>query len=273
MSKLFITALILIAIFTSAPAMAADSDAVCVQKNLARLDAYSGAIDGIVGRQTRSGISRVISGSGVKNLPNSITVKNTETWCAKLKNIKGLKSTSLPRLAATLYYSAQQDDYASGSSARFRDIDGKVLRKGSNDFKRAASIEGTAVFSNGQVLNYHERVGGEVRWEQTRHGYGIDARGCPLVPFRSAAVDPRVIPLGTKMIIHETRGMRLPGGKTHDGIWYATDTGDGITGKRIDLFTGAGIASMDIVERHNIGHLQRLNTEYLAKNISCKSIR
>jgi len=162
------------------------------------------------------------------------------------------------KLAATLYYAAREQDYDTGNPVPFRDVNGETLHMGSAAFKKAASIEGTAIFTDGTVLNYHKRIGGEVRWIRIRSKLGLDARGCPLVPFRSAAVDPSVIKLGSRLEISETVGMRLPDGGRHDGVWYAADTGDGIDGHRIDLFTGLGADSMKAVERHGIGHLQKL---------------
>ncbi len=161
-------------------------------------------------------------------------------------------------LRATLYYTALERDYVPGNSAEFRDVSGNILRRGSEEFFQAASIEGSARFVDGQVLNYHQRVGGEVRWMKIDAELGLDARGCELVPFRSAAVDPTAVALGTVMLLAETKGMLLPDGSAHDGIWIAADTGDSILGDRIDLYTGAGMGSMVVPRRHGIQHLQEL---------------
>ena len=71
-----------------------------------------------------------------------------------------------------------------------------------------------------------------------------DSLGCAVSPMRTLAVDPRFLPRRSIVFIKETVGMRMPGGKTHDGLWYASDTGGSIKGSRVDLFTGAGRASM-----------------------------
>lgn len=71
-----------------------------------------------------------------------------------------------------------------------------------------------------------------------------DSLGCVVSPMRTLAVDPRFLPKRSVVFIKETVGLRLPGGGTHDGMWYASDTGGAIKGSRIDLFTGAGRASM-----------------------------
>ena len=58
----------------------------------------------------------------------------------------------------------------------------------------------------------------------------------PLVPLRSVAVDPAVVPLGS---IGHLR-VALPGGEAFSGLVVAMDTGTAIAGPgRIDLFCGA----------------------------------
>ena len=71
-----------------------------------------------------------------------------------------------------------------------------------------------------------------------------DSLGCRVVPMRTVATDPRVIPRRSILFIKETVGMELPGGGAHDGIWYASDTGGAIKGQRIDLYSGQNSGSM-----------------------------
>jgi 3D (Asp-Asp-Asp) domain-containing protein len=102
---------------------------------------------------------------------------------------------------------------------------------------------------------------GEMRWKVSPHRYGVGALGCRLLAFRSAAVDKTVIPLGSKLIIPETRGMVLSDGTEHDGVWYAVNTGGDIKRGRIDLFVGAGKAPLAIPIRQgclrdHVGTLQ-----------------
>ncbi len=79
----------------------------------------------------------------------------------------------------------------------------------------------------------------------TGHGVGSrDSMGCRAVPMRTLAVDPHIVPKGTVVYIKETVGLPMPGGRFHDGLWYASDVGGAIKGERIDLYTGAGQASM-----------------------------
>lgn len=79
-----------------------------------------------------------------------------------------------------------------------------------------------------------------------------DSLGCQTVAMRTAAVDPRVVARRTVLFIPETVGMKMPDGSTHDGYWYASDTGGSVKGQRIDLYTGSSRASMAPVMKVNM---------------------
>lgn len=72
----------------------------------------------------------------------------------------------------------------------------------------------------------------------------LDSLGCAVSPMRTLAVDPKVIPRRSIVFIEETVGMVMPDGRLHDGLWYASDIGGAIKGKKVDLFTGSGKGSM-----------------------------
>lgn len=67
-----------------------------------------------------------------------------------------------------------------------------------------------------------------------------EARARPLTPFRTIAVDPNVIPLGSVVFIGELRGAAFQrDGQIliHDGFLIADDFGGAVEGNHIDLFT------------------------------------
>lgn len=68
--------------------------------------------------------------------------------------------------------------------------------------------------------------------------WGLDSTGGSLVPFKSIAVDPNVIDLGTKIYIEQFDGIKIGPKQYHNGCVVATDTGYSIKGKHIDVFTG-----------------------------------
>ena len=73
-------------------------------------------------------------------------------------------------------------------------------------------------------------------------GGNITALGTPVTPWYTVAVDPRVIPLGSKI--------RIEG---YDGIFYCADTGSAIKGLIIDVAVGSkSEASRLGIQYHNV---------------------
>src|SRR5258706_2271954 len=162
------------------------------------------------------------------------------------------------KLRASLYSTALERDYWNAKDGAFTARDGSALHRTSRAFVAAASIQGSARLKDGRMLMIDGRDEGEIHWKVSPHRYAVGALGCRLLAFRSAAVDKSVIPLGSKLIIPETRGMVLPDGTQHDGVWYAVDTGAGIKHGRIDLFVGTGKAPLATAIRRGIGHLETI---------------
>jgi 3D (Asp-Asp-Asp) domain-containing protein len=86
----------------------------------------------------------------------------------------------------------------------------------------------------------------------------LDSLGCKVVPMRTMAVDKTLIPRRSVLFIKETVGLKMPDGKAHDGYWYASDVGGAIKGQRIDLYTGAGAASMNPIRKLNLATLSAI---------------
>jgi 3D (Asp-Asp-Asp) domain-containing protein len=102
-------------------------------------------------------------------------------------------------------------------------------------------MEGSGWTEDGRVINYDGkcRFGTGVCFEVLDgevHPYGRGAGRRPLVPFRSVAVDPRLVPIGEPLYIPELDGILLPDGTIHDGCVRADDTGGGIKKKKMDFF-------------------------------------
>jgi 3D (Asp-Asp-Asp) domain-containing protein len=83
----------------------------------------------------------------------------------------------------------------------------------------------------------------------------LDSLGCKVVAMRTVAVDKHLIPTRSVLFIKETVGLKMPDGSTHDGYWYASDSGSAIKGERIDLYTGANARSMSGVKGLNLASL------------------
>jgi 3D (Asp-Asp-Asp) domain-containing protein len=59
-----------------------------------------------------------------------------------------------------------------------------------------------------------------------------------LVPYRTLAVDPKVIRVGSVLYMPALDGVHLPNGEIHDGFVFAHDEGQSIKSNRIDVFVG-----------------------------------
>lgn len=120
-----------------------------------------------------------------------------------------------------------------------RTHDGKVIARVAPSFKRQLDMEGSARLRDGRVVNLDEKVHGDRRYLVVRNApFGLGALGYKLIPYRTVAVDPKVIKLGTVLYIPSLVGVRLPSGEVHDGFAFACDAGQGIVSHRIDLFVG-----------------------------------
>jgi 3D (Asp-Asp-Asp) domain-containing protein len=84
---------------------------------------------------------------------------------------------------------------------------------------------------------------GKVRFKISEGVYGEGTDGLSLVPFRTIAVDRRIIPIGSVVYIPAARGVpiTLSSNQTaiHDGYFYAADVGHLIQENHIDVFLGA----------------------------------
>jgi 3D (Asp-Asp-Asp) domain-containing protein len=125
----------------------------------------------------------------------------------------------------------------------------------------SAALEGTAlvVMPDGEevMVNYaglgrsrqvdcrkfYPKLGkvGRSRFRRARGRFG-DGAGGSLVPFRTLAVDPRKIALGSAVYVPAARGVAitLPDGTVahHDGWFFAGDRGGAIRGDHVDVFLG-----------------------------------
>lgn len=115
----------------------------------------------------------------------------------------------------------------------------------SHEFATQLAIQGTGKLRDGRVLNIWGRCSCDHSpcFKVTANQWGTAGSGKPLQPFRTVAVDPRVIPLGSLLYVPLLEGRTMPGrppwgGFVHDGCVVADDTGGHIDGNRLDLFVG-----------------------------------
>ncbi len=115
----------------------------------------------------------------------------------------------------------------------------------SKEFAAALSLQGTGLLKDGRVVNVwgHCSCDHSPCFKVTESKWGTAGTGRPLQPFRTVAVDPKVIKLGSLLYVPILEGRTMPGrspwgGFVHDGCVVADDTGGGIDGNQLDLFVG-----------------------------------
>lgn len=168
-------------------------------------------------------------------------------------------------LWATYYYVHQATEIAGGQP--ILDMNGKALTRISRKDWCYGSLQGTVqvVNSHGVPVTYNyvgrgsrEQVDcsayfsslsgstlsgvNSTRFEAVAAPYGLGTGGYNLVPYRTIAVDPNRIPIGSVIYIPAARGTKiiLPSGQqvVHDGYFFAADVGGAIRGNHIDIFIG-----------------------------------
>lgn len=146
------------------------------------------------------------------------------------------------RARITFYWVADESDpiYRDAQRALVKDVKGKIIARTSRKFRKHLLLEGSGRTRDGRVLTYQRHVNGEARFRVTRHQYGAGIGRCPLVPYRTIAVDPKFVALGTRVYIPEFKGVKLPDGTLHDGIFMAHDRSHSVRGSHVDLFTKTG---------------------------------
>jgi len=165
-------------------------------------------------------------------------------------------------LWATYYYVPRVRHDPNGFALRDMHDHGLGPRLSRRDWCEAA-MQGTVLIDApgmaGRLVNYagtranlevdckpvypkHPAIG-RSRFTLASGPFGTAATG-NLVPLRTIAVDPKVIPLRRVVYIPAARGTRvwMPDGRpaVHDGYFYAGDVGGAIKGTHIDVFVGAG---------------------------------
>jgi 3D (Asp-Asp-Asp) domain-containing protein len=149
----------------------------------------------------------------------------------------------------SFYWLAMEADYdeqdevgkESLESTNLYDKRGGYLGTYSERFSWHLRMEGTGVTLDGRILNTsgHCPVGFGTCFSTMNgdtHPFGRGAGWRPLVPFKSVAVDPRLIAIGEPIYVPELDGLLLPDGSVHDGCVRADDTGGHIKVRKMDFF-------------------------------------
>ena len=162
-------------------------------------------------------------------------------------------------LWATYYYLPQFID--GSGDVPLRDLEGNLLGPMISLKEWCSSaLEGSVriKFKNGDVVTYnysgtsdiHQNDCssffkfnlGRTKFKVASSVFGEGVSDYRLIPYRTIATDPKVIPTGSLLYIPEARGavINLENGDTlvHDGYFFAADVGGAIKENHIDVFIG-----------------------------------
>jgi 3D (Asp-Asp-Asp) domain-containing protein len=137
----------------------------------------------------------------------------------------------------TFYYVANEEEVARAKKPAIAEV--------TRDFAYQLQLQGTGKLRDGRTLNIWGNCNCERSpcFKVTRQQWGTGGSGRALTPFRTVAVDPKLIKLGSLLYVPLLEGRTMPGrppwgGFVHDGCVVADDTGGGIKDEQLDLFVG-----------------------------------
>lgn len=203
--------------------------------------AGSGACGDLAGTASTNIVNRTSSGGGLqlelsKGLRADLANTGNHSYDTLRNIVYGAISTAMQAGSQgqwtcsdgwyiTGYYVPREDELPGTSEQIY--VEGVGSLSFSQNFLNETRTEGWGITRFGWALGYYSST-----WHRSDEG-PLDAAGNPLV-VGTIAVDPTVVPAGAQVQIST-----LPspwGSRTFE----ATDTGGGIIGKHIDVFTGTG---------------------------------
>lgn len=160
----------------------------------------------------------------------------------KVKECCGYPLAMKEGFRLSFYWLAYESDYA--NEAYDTDIytpQGFFLGRFPSAFVYELKLEGSGVLNDGRVINYAGACNYGMgtcfkTLNPERHPLGAGVQSRALEPFRSIAVDPRLIPIGSPVYVPELVGVVLPDGTRHDGCLRADDMGGAIKNAKLDFF-------------------------------------
>lgn len=158
------------------------------------------------------------------------------------------------------YYWVAKEAKDSKPTQRIVDKTCKPVARVSKSFRKRLVLEGSGKLRDGRLVT---RAGGckcdgPCYWvTDEEHKWGAGVANRPLKPFRSVAVDPKQVKIGTSLYVAELDGLTMPGagdegGFVHDGCVIADDRGGGVRGKQIDFFAAHRTHYRNFFKRHKI---------------------
>lgn len=151
------------------------------------------------------------------------------------------------------YYDFPVESEFEGEGVALRDSRCGVLAQVPRGFHDAVCVQGSGILAAGRTVSFARRdcdcaelcprTGQKICFDgldPLKFPWGRGARGTPITPLLTVAVDDKVVPLGTALYVPEYDGLPVDEARsaTHDGCFLAEDRGLAVKGEHLDLFTG-----------------------------------
>ncbi|KAI8346767.1 hypothetical protein BD560DRAFT_411243 [Blakeslea trispora] len=112
---------------------------------------------------------------------------------------------------------------------------GSTIAKVSKSTYQKFQMEGTGLLKNGVMVNLDSGNDTFMKVDRKKSPYGLgNNENNHLVPWVSVASND--LPKGTKLYIKQLDGLKLPGGKKHNGCVRVDDEGWSFSGCQLDFF-------------------------------------
>lgn len=158
------------------------------------------------------------------NLDEAITMRNTAHQLAECARTLGAEEDDF----IILHAKDKWDEHNETVVALTEDYNKALKAEREAEAKRKAEEEAKKKAEEAKRGRLVARMKCTFYTGSPDEGGSITALGTPVTPWYTVAVDPRVIPLGSKI--------RIEG---FDGIFYCADTGGAIKGNIIDIAVGS----------------------------------
>lgn len=179
------------------------------------------------------------------------------------------------------YYSFPNEAEYSGAKTTLFDASCKPIADVPTAFHDKLCVQGSGRLVSQRTVSFAKRdcscaavcprSGQRICYEALDPGrfpWGRGAMGKAITPFRTIAVDDKVIALGTPVFIPAFVSQPMPDGSVHDGCFRAEDRGLKVVGHRVDVFTGGEADTHDWNQRVPTGQ----GVEIYAGHPRCDSL-
>lgn len=160
------------------------------------------------------------------------------------------------------YYSFPNEAEYDGAKTTIFDATCKPIAEVPKAFHDKLCVQGSGRLASNRTVSFAKRncecaalcprSGQKICYEAldpAAFPWGRGATGKAITPFRTIAVDSKVIALGTPVFIPAYTSQPMPDGSVHDGCFLAEDRGLKVVGHRVDVFTGGEAATHDWNQR------------------------